>query len=156
MVETLLGGIFGGALRLAPEVFKIYDRKSEREHELKLLNLEHEFAKTKMEAGLRTAEVELQGQELVAIETAFKEQGLMAAAGGKVIAAINALVRPVVTYMFIAAYFLVKLAMYALAVDQGGAWNTVLISLWTQDDITILFMIISFWFVGRVYERKQS
>ena len=155
MVETLLGGIFGGVLRLAPEVLKWFDRKNEREHELKLLNLEHEFAKTRMEGQLRIADSELLGKEIDALSVAFKEQGIMAAAGGKVVAAINALVRPTVTYMFIVAYFLVKLAMYALAVDQGGAWNTVLISLWTQDDMTVLFMIISFWFVGRVYERKQ-
>lgn len=155
MIETLLGGIFGGALRLAPEVFKLYDRKNEREHELKMTSLEHEFAKTRAEGRLRLAETELVGKEIDALSVAFKEQGLMAAAGGKIVAAINALVRPTVTYMFIVAYFLVKLAMYALAVDQGGAWNTVLISLWTQDDMTVLFMIISFWFVGRVYERKQ-
>lgn len=155
MVETLLGGIFGGALRLAPEVFKIYDRKNEREHELKLLSLEHEFAKTKSESEMRSAEVALVGKELDTIGIAFKEQSVMAAAGGKIVAGINALVRPTVTYMFITGYFLVKLAMYMLALDQGVAWNTVLISLWTQDDMTVLFMIISFWFVGRVYERKQ-
>jgi hypothetical protein len=155
MVETLLGGIFGGALRLAPEVLKWFDRKNEREHELKLLGLEHEFAKTRAESEMRLAETALMGKELDALGTAFKEQGVMAAAGGKIVAGINALVRPTVTYMFIAGYFLVKLAMYMLALDQGGAWNTVLVSLWTQDDMTVLFMIISFWFVGRVYERKQ-
>jgi hypothetical protein len=30
MFETLLGGVFGGLLRLAPEVFKIFDKKNER------------------------------------------------------------------------------------------------------------------------------
>lgn len=155
MVETLLGGIFGGALRLAPEVLKWFDRKSEREHELRLLQAEHEFAKTRAESQLHLAGVDLQGKELDALAAAFREQGQMAAASGKIVAGINALVRPTVTYMFIMAYFLVKAAMYALAINQGGAWNTVLISLWTQDDMTVLFMIISFWFVGRVYERKQ-
>ena len=33
IAESLLGGIFGGLLRLAPEVMKFFDRKNEREHE---------------------------------------------------------------------------------------------------------------------------
>jgi len=45
--------------------------------------------------------------------------------------------------------------MFQLAIDQGGKWQEVIIGLWTKDDTTILFMIISFWFVGRVYERNN-
>lgn len=30
----LLGSIFGGVFRLAPEVLKFFDKKNEREHEL--------------------------------------------------------------------------------------------------------------------------
>ena len=32
MIETLLGGLLGGAFRLAPEVLKWLDRKGERSH----------------------------------------------------------------------------------------------------------------------------
>ena len=34
MIETLLGGLLGGTFRLAPEILKWLDRKSERGHEL--------------------------------------------------------------------------------------------------------------------------
>ena len=34
MMETLLGGVFGGLLRLAPEALKFFDQKNERKHEL--------------------------------------------------------------------------------------------------------------------------
>ena len=36
MIETLLGGLMGGAFRLAPEVIKWSERKDERSHELAL------------------------------------------------------------------------------------------------------------------------
>ena len=39
MIETLLGGLLGGAFRLAPEVLKWLDRKGERGHELAMLAL---------------------------------------------------------------------------------------------------------------------
>ena len=36
MIETLLGGLLGGAFRLAPELLKWLDRKRERGHELSM------------------------------------------------------------------------------------------------------------------------
>ena len=56
MLETLIGGVFGGALRLAPELFKLIDRKYEREHELAMLGQEIEFAKVRGEIAMRQTE----------------------------------------------------------------------------------------------------
>lgn len=156
MIETLLGGVFGGLLRLAPELLKVLDRKSERQHELQMTGLEHEFAKTQAETMLRIGHQQVQVREFEAIANASDEQSRTSVAAGWLIAGINALVRPLTTYLFLAAYFWVKVALYSLAVAQGGGWQEVIVSLWTADDATILFMIISFWFVGRVYERKSS
>lgn len=156
MVETLLGGVFGGLLRLAPEVMKLWDRKNERDHELQMQNLQLEFAKARAEAAIREGELQLQTKEFDVLGTAFETQSKMAEASGWFVAAVNALVRPITTYLFLLAYFLVKVALFSLAVDQGGAWQQIVTELWTKDDVTILFMIISFWFVGRVYERKSS
>jgi hypothetical protein len=156
VIETLLSGVFGGALRLAPEVLKIFDRKNEREHELAMLRQEHEFAKSQAEVQLRQGEQNLVIKEFDAIEGAIIEQGATSRAAGWAISAVSALVRPTVTYAFLTAYFLVKIALYSMALDQGGTWDQVIVQLWTKDDVSILFMIISFWFVGRVYERKQT
>lgn len=153
MLETLLGGVFGGLLRLAPEVFKLFDRVNERKHELALLQAEMEFAKIRGEIAMRQTEAMMTMAEMDAIGKAFQEQSQTAQAAGKWVAAISALVRPLITYAFIGAYFAVKLAAFLLALDQNGNWKEVILQLWGQDDVTIMFMIISFWFVGRVYER---
>ena len=155
MLETLLGGVFGGLLRLAPEVLKLFDRANERKHELALLNAEMEFAKVRGEITMRQTEAAMAVEELNTIGEAFKEQSKTAIAAGWFVAAVSALVRPLITYMFVGVYFAVKLATYLLAMEQGGNWKDVILSLWTQDDVTILFMIISFWFVGRVWERQS-
>ena len=156
MLETLLGGVFGGLLRLAPEVFKIFDKKNERKHELAMLNAEMEFARMKGEIVMRQTEAAISVEEMSAIGKAFQEQSKTAQAAGKFVAAISALVRPTITYAFVGAYFMVKVASYLIAVEQGGAWKEVLLSLWNQDDVTIMFTIISFWFVSRTYERKVN
>ena len=156
MFETLLGGVFGGLLRLAPEVFKIFDKKNERAHELAMLNAEMEFARMKGEIALRQVDAAITVEEMGAIGKAFQEQSKTAQAAGKFVSAISALVRPTITYAFVGAYFAVKVASYLIAVEQGGAWKEVLLSLWNQDDVAILFMIISFWFVGRAIDRNAG
>ena len=45
MIETLLGGLLGGAFRLAPEILKWFDRKGERGHELAMQDKALEFEK---------------------------------------------------------------------------------------------------------------
>jgi hypothetical protein len=156
MLETLLGGVFGGVLRLAPEALKLFDRKSERKHELALLNAEMEFARVRGEIAMRQVEATMLQSELDTIGKAFEEQSKTATAAGWFVAAISALVRPVITYAFVGAYFAVKGASFSLAIEQDGNWRDVILSLWTQDDVTILFMIVSFWFVGRVWERGRG
>jgi hypothetical protein len=156
MIETLLGGVFGGLLRLAPEALKLWDRKAEREHELKMTSLEHDFAKTQSETMLRLGHQQVQVREFEAIAQASEEQSKTSVAAGPLIAGINALVRPITTYLFLAAYFWVKVALWSMAAASGTDWQTIVVNLWSKDDVTILFMIISFWFVGRVYERKSN
>ena len=156
MIETLFGSFLGGTFRLLPEFLKVWDRKGEREHELKLLNAEMEFARLKETLQLRKTETEAVAQEVHSIGIAAEEQGRTARYAGKVIAAISALVRPVVTYAFVIAYFCVKLASFLLALEQGGDWKEVLIAMWNKDDMAMLMMILTFWFVGRVWERTRT
>lgn len=156
MLETLLGGLFGGLLRLAPEVLKVLDRKDERTHELSMLDRELAFAKTRSEVDIRRIDSDTSVVELSTIAEAFKDQATTAQAAGKVVAAISALVRPLATYIFIGLYALVKVAAYVLALSQGGTWSSVLIAMWSTDDMAVLNMILSFWFVGRVYERGNK
>jgi hypothetical protein len=154
-METLLGGVFGGLLRLAPEALKFFDRKNDRKHELAMLEAEGRIAQAKAEAAMRETEARMTMAELDAISEALKEQGSTATAAGKIVAGISALVRPFVTYLFVIAYATVKIAAFTIAVEQGGEWKAVLTSMWGADDMAVLNMILSFWFVGRVYERTR-
>lgn len=155
MLETLLGGVFGGVLRLAPEVFKIFDKKNEREHELRMVNAEMEFAKIRGEIAMRQTEAVMTMAEMDTMAQAFKEQSETAKNAGRFVSAISALVRPTVTYAFLGLYAAVKIAAFMIAIQQNGDWKEVLIQMWGSDDLAVFNMVISFWFVGRVYERSR-
>jgi len=155
MLETLMGGVFGGVLRLAPEVLKFFDAKNERGHELRMVEAEMKFAQVKGEIAMRQTEAQMTMAEVDAIGEAFKEQSATARAAGKWVAAVSALVRPFVTYLFVMAYAAVKIAAFLIALEQNGDWKQVALTMWGVDDMAVLNMVLSFWFVGRVYERTR-
>jgi hypothetical protein len=155
MLETLMGGVFGGLLRLAPEALKFFDAKNERSHELRMLEAEMKFAQVKGEIAMRQTEAQMTMAEVDAIGEAFKEQSATARSAGKWVAAVSALVRPFVTYLFVMAYAAVKVAAFLIALEQNGDWKQVALTMWGVDDMAVLNMVLSFWFVGRVYERAR-
>jgi hypothetical protein len=158
-IETLLtvaSGGLGGLLRLAPEVLKGFDRKNERQHELAMMEVEIRIAEKRMEHEMRKVDAVMTMAEMDAISAAVKEQGQTARAAGKFVSAVSALVRPIVTYWFVLMYSAVKVVGMVMAVQAGGDWKEVLIESWTADDMAMLVMVLSFWFVGRVYDRQRG
>lgn len=156
IAESLIGSLLGGIFRLAPELMKIWDRKAERAHEARMFELELQAAKDRIEAGLRMGEQALIGAELGAMSEALKEQGQTARAAGRWVAAISALVRPLVTYWVVALWSAAKIAAMFLAFDQSADWRLVFTESWGPEDAAILSMILTFWFVGRVWERQGA
>ena len=155
ILESTIGGIVGGLFRLIPEGMKLFDRKNERAHELAMLNAEMEFAKLRGQIVEKQTQAAMTAAELSAMEQAFVEQGKTAAKAGKFVSAVSALVRPLVTYWFVTLYSLVKFATFSIAMSQGGRWQDVVLSIWSDDDMSILTLILTFWFVGRVWERTR-
>jgi hypothetical protein len=154
MIE-ILGGLLGGVFRIAPEVLKWLDRKGERAHELEMLKAEMEFAKIRGEIMMKQVEASMTVAELDAMAEAIKEQGETARAAGWFIAAISAAVRPLVTYWFVTLYSAVKIASMLIAYQQNADWKQVLVSNWNEADMAMLMLVLTFWFVGRVWERNK-
>lgn len=155
MIETLFGGVLGGIFRMAPEVLKWLDRRGERAHEVAMLQAEMEFAKIRGEIAMRQVEAVMTTAELDAMTVALKEQGQTARAAGKWVAAISALVRPIVTYWFVVLYSAVKILSMTMAIQQGGDWKEVVVNSWNEADMGMLMLVLTFWFVGRVWEREK-
>jgi len=156
MILTILGGLMGGVFRILPEVLKLFDRVNERKHELALLQAEMEFAKIRGEIMMKQVEASMTVAELDAMSEAIKEQGQTARAAGKFVSALSALVRPLVTYWFVGFYSFVKVLTISLALEQNANWKEVIVNAWTADDAAILMMILTFWFVGRIWDKYKQ
>ncbi len=138
MIETLLGGLLGGAFRLAPEVLKWLDRKGERGHELSMQDKALEFER--LRGAQRMAEIgaAADGAWNVGAIEALRES--VAAQGRRSSVrwadALSISVRPVITYWFMALYCAAKTAAFAAAVTAGAGWGTAVLHAWTEADVS--------------------
>lgn len=158
MIETLLGGLLGGAFRLAPEILKWLDRKGERGHELAMQDKALEFEKIR--GAQRMSEIGAGAEaawNVGAIETlreAVRTQGEKT--GVRWADALSSSVRPVITYWFMALYCAAKTATVAAAVTGGAGWGVAILYAWTEADQALWAGVLNFWFLGRVFDRVRS
>ena len=148
-LSTLGGGLLGGVMRFAPELLKFFSGKRDQAHELAMLDREMQFATLRGEQEMRRADAAMSIAELAAMGEALKEQGETARSAGWFVAALSALVRPIVTYWFVILFSTVKIVGMSMAIEAGSDWKEVVLQSWTVEDMSMFSMIISFWFVSR-------
>ena len=158
MIETLLGGLLGGAFRLAPEILKWLDRKGERGHELAMQDKALEFEK--LRGAQRMGEIGAAADAawntgaIEALKEAVAAQGQRSGIGWA--DALSASVRPVITYWFMALYCAAKTATFAAGVSAGAGWGDAILHAWTDADQALWAGVLNFWFLGRVFDRVRS
>ena len=151
----LLGSVFGGLFRLAPEVLKWLDRKDERSHELKMFSLQTDLEKMRGEYKMEEKYVDFSKANIDAIGEAFKQQAEADKKAYKWVASISALVRPGITWLLFGLYTAVKIVTIMYAVNSGMPALTIMQEVWTADDFSMLMMILTFWFLGRSIEKRE-
>ena len=158
MIETLLGGLLGGAFRLAPEILKWLDRKGERGHELAMQDKALEFEKLRgaqrMAESGAAADAAWTTGAIDALKEAVAAQG--PGTGVRWADALSASVRPVITYWFMGLYCAAKTAAFAAALTTGAGWGEAILYAWTEADQALWAGVLNFWFLGRVFERVRS
>lgn len=154
----ILGGVFGGIFRLAPEVLKFFDKKNERQHELAMFDKQCDLEKTRGQQKL--AEIGAQRDAAIdvgvmdAFNSAINQQAEMVKAAGGWSASLSASVRPVVTYWVL---FLWSLAH---AVFMWNAWSSgvpaieVFKQVMSPDFAALLSGTINYWFLDRTLKQR--
>ena len=155
MIETLLGGLLGGAFRLAPELLKWMDRNGERGHELAMQDKALEFEKIR--GASRMAEIGASADAawntgaIDALKDAIRTQGEKT--GVNWVDALSASVRPIITYWFMALYCAAKVAAFTAALTAGAGWGAAALQAWNEADQALWAGVLNFWFLGRVFDK---
>lgn len=154
MWETLLGGVMGGALRLAPEILKWLDRKDERKHEALMQDKAIDYQRVK--GNQRMDEIVGQGQQdwntgaLDALKSAIESQGRPS--GVRWVDGWNALIRPLMaTQWVIILYPVVLTASFILAVQSGTPALEALTAIFGPEEKAFTAAIANFYILNRVF-----
>lgn len=159
MIETLLGGLLGGAFRLTPELLKWIDRKGERQHELAIqdrtIQLETLRLKNEQNTGAAKRQAAIKTAELNTLQGAINSQGTITQVGWA--DALSKSVRPIITYWFMALYCASKTATFMLTLDAGdNNFTSAVQQVWTESDQALWAGVLNFWFLGRVFEKQSA
>jgi len=169
---SVLGGGLGGVLRFVPEIFKYYTEKKDHDHEYRMtqLQLQIDSARATQQIDMVHAQgdVAVQAGEIDAYIEALKAQGQPV--GVPWVDALNASVRPVITYWWMTLLTIAKLIMFAIAsieiyialkavktlAEAIPVLGAFVDKVWTPQDAGILAMILGFWFVDRSIRKNTS
>ena len=155
----LLGSIFGGMFRLAPEVLKWLDKKNERQHELSMFDrqcqLEAQRGAQKLaEIGEQRGAIVDQGV-LDAFNAAITQQTEMVkAAGPGFVASLSASVRPIITYWILFLWSFVHVWLAWNAWLGGMPPIEVFKTMMTADFSALVAGTINYWFMDRTLAKR--
>lgn len=154
----LLGSIFGGLFRLAPEVLKFFDKKNERQHELSMFDRQCELESKRSAQRLQEIGavhgMAVDSGVIGAMTAAIDQQAEMVKAAGGWAAKLSASVRPVVTYwvLFIWSFVHVWYAYNAWA--NGSAPLEVFKTMMSADFSALLAGTVNYWFLDRTLAKR--
>jgi hypothetical protein len=138
---TLLASIVGFAGSVVPEIFKFLRDKSDKAHELKILEKQIENA--------QLAAANLQEVSAFALDRKILYRTYRT--NIKWVDALNGTVRPVLAYGFFILYLLMKCAHCF-----GAIGSFIVEPFWTENDYAIFAGITSFYFGQRTFNKLKK
>ena len=154
----ILGYVFGGIFRMAPEVLKFFDKKNERQHELLMFSRQCELETLRGQQKL--AEIGAQREAAIdvgvmdAFQSAIEQQATMVKAAGGWAASLSASVRPVVTYWVLFVWSFIHVWFAWNAWLAGALPIEVFKTMMTPDFSALLAGTINFWFLDRTLAKR--
>jgi len=154
----LLGSIFGGIFRMAPEVLKYFDKANERKHELSMFqfqcNLEAQRGQQKLAEIGAQREAAVDVGVMDAFQSAIEQQATMVKAAGGWVASLSASVRPVVTYWVLFVWSFIHVWFAWNAWLAGAPATEVFKTMMTPDFSALLSGTINYWFLDRTLSKR--
>lgn len=137
---ALLGSLLGFISGAVPDIFKIFQDKRDKEHELEILKLQMEQQAQGHAEKLAEIDATADVAEQAAIYKTYST-------GIGWVDALNGTVRPVIAYAFFLLYSVVKVLQF----HNGLNWQ-----LWTEEDQVIFATVISFYFGSRAMQKARG
>ena len=148
---SLLGSLLGFGTSFLPKVMDYFQDKSDKKHELMVMEVQIKQQK----------ELALQKLEMVNVEADIREvealqKSMQAPTGVKWVDGLRGSVRPVITYAFFLLFCFVEISAYLALTARGVSGLDALNAVWDEDTKALFAAVIAFWFGGRAINRARK
>lgn len=158
MAEPISAMILGGLFRLIPDWLNKKAKADELKHEREMLKLQFDLDVKRSELKLQEIREDNSGKislaEIQTMTEAIKAQGQLT--GVKWVDALNSSLRPVLTYWWVGfMYSGVVVSKIYLLISSGIPLPQALVQMWTSDEMALVNMMATFFFVGRSIDKRK-
>jgi tetrahydromethanopterin S-methyltransferase subunit E len=152
MDPTLIGALCGFGASITPEIFAVIASQQAHVHLMEDKRLQMDAAKENYTFQTNTNTIAASAKELellLAHDVQLKSNPF--------IDALRASVRPVITYLFVLLFSVVKLALlFQWIYRDHTPFLTAVPMLWDTDTMSIFAAVLSFWFGSRAMEHYRG
>lgn len=150
---TVISSIIGFFSAGIPSIFEFFQDKSDKEHELKVMQLQMQMAEQKNNEKLDIIEVTTHAEENIAeITSIYKTYNT----GIRWVDAFNGSVRPVIAYLLIGLYCVIEYMIFHVLLKTESLTLDMLEFLWSDEDHALFVAIISYYFGSRSFNKKTT
>ncbi len=148
---SLLGSLLGFGTSFLPKVMDYFQDRSDKKHELMVMEVQIKQQK----------ELAIQKLEMVNVEADIREvealqKSMQTPTGVKWVDGLRGSVRPVITYCFFLLFCFVEVSAYLALTASGVSGLDALNAVWDEDTKALFAAVIAFWFGGRAVARGRK
>ena len=149
---SLLGSLLGFGTSSLPMIMGFFEKKQANKQELLMLEARARYASELSKLKLKELDAQADIEEVKGL---YKHAESLAQSNKSTfVSALQASVRPVITYAFFAIFAFVKITYVIVAVQEGRDVLPAILEAWDDESKTVFAAIISFWFGQRVFKMR--
>ena len=151
---SLLGSLLGFGTSSLPMIMGFFEKKQANKQELLMLEAKAKYASELSKLKLQEMDAQADIEEIKGL---YKHAESLAQANKSTfVSALQASVRPVITYAFFGVFAFVKITYVIIAVQGGTEVLPAILEAWDDESKTVFAAIISFWFGQRVFKARSK
>jgi len=159
---SILSSILGFATAGLPNILGFFQQKGDQKHEREMAQLQNAQALLMAEKGFvaqeKIAAIELEGTYAETYaqerEALYDHDKKLVESGSQTVKNWNAMVRPIVAFIFVGELVLINFVSLAWAMWSGVDFIVASQEVFSTDEMAIVASIIGFYFGSRTWEKK--
>ena len=147
---SLFGSLLGFGTSFLPKVMDYFQDRSDKKHELAVMEVQIRQQKELASQKLEMVNVEADIREVEALQKSMQPTGV------KWVDGLRGSVRPVITFAFFLLFVFVEVSAYLSLTAQGVSGLDAVDAVWDEDTKALFAAVIAFWFGGRAIARGKK